>query len=122
MIIKCMLSPGVFTCLLHNLGISGLEASEIYDIDWGLSSLRPKGLIFCFNWRPDSHHISDFQDPAAESIWFANQLEDDACASLAVLNVVFNLGVPGVRLGEELEEFGRESRKMSSKVSGLSRL
>ena len=113
---KYSFSSGVFTSLLHNLGISGLEASEIYDIDWGLSSLHPKGLIFCFNWRPDTHHVSDFQDPAADAIWFANQLEDDACASLAVLNVLFNLDISRGRLGEEMEDFRRDTAEMSPKV------
>ncbi|KAJ6532806.1 hypothetical protein B0H10DRAFT_2148262 [Mycena sp. CBHHK59/15] len=41
-------------------------------------------------WRKDAHRPGDFDDPAAERVWFANQLSDDACASLAILNVVLN--------------------------------
>ena len=93
----------------------------MYDIQpWALDHLKPKGLILCFNWKHDKHHPQEFLDPAAKDIWFANQLVDDACASLAILNVLFNC--PDVELGDELDAFKRETFDMSPKVvcEGLS--
>lgn len=87
----------------------------MYDIQpWGLDSLKPKGLVLCFNWKRDKHHPHDFLDPAAKDVWFANQLIDDACASLAILNVLLNC--PGVELGEDLNTFKLETTDLSPKV------
>ncbi len=87
---------------------------EIYDIQSTLDQLKPKGLILCFVWSHDKHHPNDFLDPAAQNVWYANQVIDDACASLAILNVLFNC--PGVNLGEELSTFKTETSEMSPVV------
>jgi ubiquitin carboxyl-terminal hydrolase L5 len=76
--------------------------------------LNPKGLIFCFLWHKDTHRTTDFEDPAAGRVWFANQLIDDACASQAILNVVLNC--PDVDIGENLRAFRNETEKMSAPV------
>ncbi|KAJ7677498.1 cysteine proteinase [Mycena rosella] len=109
--------PGVFTSLTRRLGIRGLELVELYDIEpWAVDHLRPRGLVFCFLWRKDAHRPSDFDDPAAARVWFANQLSDDACASLAILNVSLNCDV---EIGDELEAFRRETESMSPVMKGL---
>ncbi|KAH8113103.1 cysteine proteinase [Phellopilus nigrolimitatus] len=110
--------PGVFTALIRKLGIKGIQVDEVYDIQpWGLDHLKPKGLVLCFTWKHDKHNPRDFLDPAAKDIWFANQLIDDACASLAILNVLFNC--PDIELGEDLEAFKSETTDMSPKMKGL---
>ncbi|KAK0429528.1 hypothetical protein EV421DRAFT_1914553 [Armillaria borealis] len=48
---------GVFTSLTRKLGVEHLEIVEVYDME---------------PWP------TDFKDPAAEHVWFANQLSDDA--------------------------------------------
>jgi len=91
---------------------------ELYDIEpWAVDHLNPYGLVFCFHWAKDSHRPADFKDPTAERVWFANQLSDDACASLAILNVVFNC--PSIDVGRDLELFKMETREMSSVVGVL---
>lgn len=88
----------------------------MYDIEpWAVDHLNPHGLIFCFYWRKDSHRPADFEDPAAERVWFANQLSDDACASHAILNVLLNC--PDIDIGNELRHFREETRLMSPVVS-----
>ncbi|THH09958.1 hypothetical protein EW145_g1667 [Phellinidium pouzarii] len=110
--------PGVFTALIRKLGVRGIEVAEVYDIQpWGLDHLRPKALVLCFTWRHDKHNPRDFRDPAAKDIWFANQLVDDACASLAILNVLFNC--PDVDLGDNLAAFKADTTDMSPKMKGL---
>ncbi|KAK7045940.1 hypothetical protein VNI00_006935 [Paramarasmius palmivorus] len=110
--------PGVFTSLTRQLGIKNVELIELYDIEpWAVDHLRPHGLIFCFHWRKDSHRPADFDDPAAEHVWFANQLSDDACASHAILNVVLNC--PALDVGEELNMFREETKQMSPVMKGL---
>ncbi|EPQ53143.1 cysteine proteinase [Gloeophyllum trabeum ATCC 11539] len=115
--------PGVFSTLIRQLGVRGLELVEIYDIEpWAVDHLKPYGLIFCFLWGKDSGDTSKQQwdledDPAAKRVWFANQLSDDACASQAILNVLFNR--PDVELGEQLRSFRDETVEMSSVMKGL---
>ncbi|KDR66160.1 hypothetical protein GALMADRAFT_259613 [Galerina marginata CBS 339.88] len=90
----------------------------MYDIEpWAVDHLHPHGLIFCFMWRKDAHRPADFDDPAAERVWFANQLSDDACATHAILNVLLNC--PGIDLGDELRGFRRETEGMSPVMRGL---
>lgn len=107
----------MFTSLTRKLGIRGLEVVELYDIEpWAVDHLRNlRGLIFCFLWNKDAHHPADFEDPAAERVWFANQLIDDACASQAILNIVLNC--PDVDIGGGLKRFRAETEKMSAVVS-----
>ncbi|TFK51401.1 cysteine proteinase [Heliocybe sulcata] len=115
--------PGVFSSLIRKLGVRGLELVEIYDIEpWAVDHLKPYGLIFCFLWGKDGGDSSKKQwdledDPAAKRVWFANQLSDDACASQAILNVLFNC--PNVQLGEPLQSFRDETSEMSSVMKGL---
>ncbi|KAJ7784398.1 ubiquitin C-terminal hydrolase [Mycena metata] len=110
--------PGVFTSLIRKLGIRGAELVELYDIEpWAVDHLNPRGLVFCFMWRKDAHRPGDFDDPAAERVWFANQLSDDACASLAILNIALNC--PDIDIGEELAGFRRETESMSPVMKGL---
>lgn len=106
---------GVFTSLTRHLGIKGLELVELYDIEpWAVDHLQPHGLIFCFLWKKDNHRPGAFNDPAAEKVWFANQLSDDACATHAILNVLLNC--PGIDLGEDLNEFKKETEQMTPVV------
>ena len=87
----------------------------MYDIEpWAVDHLNPHGLIFCFMWHKDSHRPADFDD-AAERVWFANQLSDDACATQAILNVLLNC--PDIDIGEELRNFKAETRSMSPVVN-----
>jgi len=115
--------PGVFTTLVHTLGTQGLQVVELYDIEpWASEHLHPiYGLIFCFLWRKDNemplkkkqNGLEDGEDDSAK-LWFANQLSDDACASMAILNVLLN--VEEVDVGQRLKEFKDETEKMASPV------
>lgn len=108
--------PGVFTSLTRKLGMRKLEVIELYDIEpWAVDHLNPHGLVFCFYWQKDTHRSTEFQDPAAEAVWFANQLSDDACASLALLNIVLNC--PDIDIGDQLRMFREDTGKMSPVVS-----
>ncbi|KAG6833171.1 hypothetical protein H0H87_010559 [Tephrocybe sp. NHM501043] len=110
--------PGVFTSLTRNFGVRNIELVELYDIEpWAVDHLKPHGLIFCFLWRKDTHRPAEFDDPAAERVWFANQLSEDACASHAILNVLLNC--PDVDIGDELRSFRQDTAKFSPVMKGL---
>ena len=107
--------------LIRKLGVRGLEVTELYGIEPSETDhLNPHGLVFCYLCDDDAGAEGGFQeedelaDPDARDVWFANQLSDDACASLAVLNVLFNCR--GVDLGPALREFAADTEKMSPVV------
>lgn len=78
---------------------------------------RAKGLIFCFPHQKDFHPNSEFNDPCAKDIWFANQLCDDACATQAILNVLMN--AEDVHLGAAVQQFKLDTAEFDSVVSGV---
>lgn len=117
----------VFTNLLRKLGVRGLEVTEVFDITDPFigNSLAPRGLIFCYPCADeeetqfiagDDDDLEDTPDPDAEDIWFAHQLCNDACASQAIINIVLNL--ENVSLQAPLEEFKRDTDRMSPLVCG----
>ncbi|PIL34313.1 hypothetical protein GSI_03088 [Ganoderma sinense ZZ0214-1] len=116
--------PGVFTTLVRKLGVAGLEVTELYSVEaFATDHINPYGLIFCYlceadtSAKPEFSPEDDLDDPDARSIWFANQLSDDACASQAILNVLLNCR--DVDLGPELKEFAADTEKMSPVMRGL---
>ena len=107
--------------------MQGLEVTEVFDIDELCAGTRgtPRGLIFCYPCAADeelqgiSGNKTDAfddttPDPDAKDIWFAHQLCNDACATQSILNITFNLR--DVRLQAELDEFKRDTEKMSPLV------
>ncbi|TBU21572.1 cysteine proteinase [Dichomitus squalens] len=116
--------PGVFTTLIRKLGVRGLAVTELYSVEpFATDHLNPHGLIFCYlceedtSAKPEFTAEDDLDDPDARSIWFANQLSDDACSSQAILNVLLNC--QGVDLGPVLKEFAADTEKMSPVMRGL---
>ncbi|KAG0071469.1 ubiquitin carboxyl-terminal hydrolase [Podila epicladia] len=100
--------PGVFTGLIKGIGVSGIQVEEIYSIDKEtLEDLKPvHGLIFLFKWQGhDPAAQSNNQAPIVydESIFFAQQVIQNACATQAILSILMNS--PAIDIGEELTNF-----------------
>ena len=107
--------------MIGKLGVRGLAVTELYSVEpFATDHINPYGLIFCYlceedpNAKQEFSPEDDLDDPDAHSIWFANQLSDDACSSQAILNVLLNCR--GVDLGPELKEFAADTEKMSPVV------
>lgn len=67
------------------------------------------GLIFLFRYRADDVNKQEASCP--DHVWYANQLHDKACATVALLNIVNN--IPGADLGEKLALFKEFSYDMT---------
>jgi len=85
--------------------------------------LRPKALIFCYNDAELDEPVKDedAQQQTATTpagLWFANQVASDACASIALLNIVYNLDpiVDDFELGPDLEAFRDATQDFDPKV------
>ncbi|SCU93046.1 LADA_0G01046g1_1 [Lachancea dasiensis] len=104
---------GVFTQLVRDLGVSGVQFAEIPILD-SLQDLTGilYGAIFLFKYDSTDYAKNeplqgeyDFDYP--DSLFFANQTIQNACGTLAVLNTLLSLSNDHqeIKLGETLSNF-----------------
>jgi len=119
--------PAVFSMLLSELGVSGLQVEELWSLDNdSLDQLKPvHALIFLFKYL-DSHHkdaskLAGEQQPPPPGTWFAHQVITNACATLAILNAVMNIpcsSSSAIQLGSELSQLKEFSVDLDSQMTG----
>ncbi|KAL4882327.1 hypothetical protein BJY04DRAFT_217246 [Aspergillus karnatakaensis] len=96
--------PAFFNVMLREFGVTGVKVQEVFSVeDDALPNLnRPVyGVIFLFRWHEDDPEKQEASCP--EGLWFANQTTSNACASVALLNIVNN--IEGADLGDILQSF-----------------
>ncbi|XP_073887388.1 ubiquitin carboxyl-terminal hydrolase isozyme L5 isoform X18 [Macaca fascicularis] len=126
--------PGVFTELIKGFGpgsmlgtqkIFGCRGAQVEEI-WSLEpenfeKLKPvHGLIFLFKWQPGEEPAgSVVQDSRLDTIFFAKQVINNACATQAIVSVLLNCTHQDVHLGETLSEFKEFSQSFDAAMKGL---
>ncbi|BGP26553.1 ubiquitin carboxyl-terminal hydrolase L5 [Rhodotorula toruloides] len=114
--------PGVFTGLLHELGVRGLEVEELWGLDAQLlQDLQPVfALVFLFKWvgNGDPEEMDGKMEEPAGPHYFAHQVINNACASIALLNATLNIRDPDVQLGEELSNLQLFSEELDPETRG----
>ncbi|KAF1352019.1 hypothetical protein BDV97DRAFT_397073 [Delphinella strobiligena] len=96
--------PAFFNTILHDSGVSGIKLQEVLGLDDDALAILPKpvhAMIFLFRYREDARENEATTCPS--NVWFANQVPEFACASVALLNIVMN--IPNLELGSELQRF-----------------
>uniref|UniRef100_A0A8C5QEZ2 Ubiquitin carboxyl-terminal hydrolase n=1 Tax=Leptobrachium leishanense TaxID=445787 RepID=A0A8C5QEZ2_9ANUR len=120
------LSPiGLFTLLVEDFGVKGVQVEEIYD----LQSKCPGpvyGFIFLFKWieerrsrRKVSTLLDDtsvMEDEVVNNMFFAHQLIPNSCATHALLSVLLNCS--GVHLGPTLSRIKDFTKGFSPESKG----
>jgi len=116
--------PGVFTELLREFGVTGLGVEEFYSLDEDEFAAKSPvhGLIFLFKWRPGDEPCGNLSKDG--SVYFAQQVINNACATQALINMMFNLdltkeGMEGIKLGEILEDFRSFTQSFDPSSRGL---
>ncbi|KAI4142180.1 MAG: hypothetical protein L6R39_005058 [Caloplaca ligustica] len=96
--------PAFFNVMLRDFGVRAVRVQEVVSLEPDMLACLPRpvyGLIFLFRWREED---TNKQEPSCpEGVWFANQTVNNACASVALLNIVNN--IPDLDLGEHLQQF-----------------
>ncbi|KAI0321231.1 ubiquitin-specific protease [Amylostereum chailletii] len=112
--------PGVFTELLKTLGVP-LVVDDLYSLDAGsLTPLQPlRALIFLFKWLPGAGEPSSTGGTYDEDFpgFFAHQVVNNACATLAVLNALGN--IPELPQGQPLADLISFTTGMDAQTRGM---
>jgi ubiquitin carboxyl-terminal hydrolase L5 len=114
--------PGVFTELVHKFGVTGVQVEELWSLDKEqFTDLKPVyGLVFLFKWTGDSEAAgSVVQDSRLDSIFFARQVINNACATQAIMSVLMNITDSQVNLGTTLQEFKEFCGALDPETKGL---
>ncbi|XP_006460907.1 hypothetical protein AGABI2DRAFT_68834 [Agaricus bisporus var. bisporus H97] len=114
--------PGVFTELLKTLGVP-LIVDDLYSLDpEALAALQPiHALIFLFKWVPTTStsepgSSNGEYDPDFPG-FFAHQVVNNACATLAVMNALGN--IPNLPSGSRLQELITFANELDPQTRGL---
>lgn len=107
--------PAYFNVMLNEFGVRGVKIRELYMLDMLGDLPQPVyGLILLFRYREVDSKQQEQSCP--EQVWFANQTANNACATVAMLNIVMN--VPDLELGENIQSFKEFTGKLSPLYRG----
>nr|XP_015203551.1 PREDICTED: ubiquitin carboxyl-terminal hydrolase BAP1 [Lepisosteus oculatus] len=116
--------PGLFTLLVEDFGVKGVQVEEIYDLQSKCQS-PVYGFIFLFKWIEERRsrrkvstlvdETSVIDDEIVNDMFFAHQLIPNSCATHALLSVLLNcnnvdLGLTLSRMKEFTKGFSPESK------------
>ncbi|KAM3878516.1 ubiquitin carboxyl-terminal hydrolase BAP1 [Diretmus argenteus] len=117
--------PGLFTLLVEDFGIKGVQVEEIYDLQSKCQS-PVYGFIFLFKWieeRRSRRKVSTLVDETSvideeivNDMFFAHQLIPNSCATHALLSVLLNCS--GVELGTTLSRMKAFTKGFSPESKG----
>uniref|UniRef100_T1IWJ3 Ubiquitin carboxyl-terminal hydrolase n=1 Tax=Strigamia maritima TaxID=126957 RepID=T1IWJ3_STRMM len=116
--------PGLFTLLLEDFGVRGVQVEEIYDLQKSIEG-PVYGFIFLFRWIeerrsrrkmivPEECFVQD--ESVVNSIFFAHQVVPNSCATHALLSVLLNCYK--IHLGETLTRLKEYTKNMSPENKG----
>lgn len=109
--------PGVFTEMLEMVGVRGAQMVEVMSLDDFSAIESPLGLVFLFKYTGVKDERPVCVDPPAD-LFFANQLVTNACATQAILSIIFNSG-DRIDMGDTLRSFLSFARDLDPKSRGL---
>ena len=111
--------PGVFTELIKNIGVKGVQVDEIIDLDTLEIGNEPVyGLIFLFKYMQKSDYKPNVLTTWDEDLFFAKQEVQNACATQAILGILLN-NTDKLDIGPTLTELKNFTDGMDPATRGL---
>ena len=111
--------PGVFTELIKNIGVKGVQVDEVVDLD-SLESNTDQvyGLIFLFKYMRNNGYTPQVLSHWDDDLFFAKQVVNNACATQAILGVLMN-NSDKIDIGDTLKELKSFSNGMDPITRGM---
>lgn len=118
--------PGLFTMLLEDFGVNGVQVEEVYDLHRQIEG-PVYGFIFLFRWIEERRarrkivetttEIFVRDEEAVNNIFFAQQVVPNSCATHALLSVLLNCS--DIPLGDTLSRLKTHTKGMGPENKGL---
>ena len=123
--------PGLFTLLLEDMGVPDVQVEEIYDLQAEKLTGDSRGhdvlgFIFLFKWieerrsrrkNIDEEHLYVKDPDVVNSIFFAQQVVPNSCATHALVSILLNC--PNQNIGPALTELKSHVDGTDSETKGL---
>ena len=111
--------PGVFSELIKNIGVKGVQVDEIIDLDILENDNEPVyGLIFLFKYLQNSGYKPNVLSVWDQDLYFAKQEVQNACATQAILGILLN-NDDKLDIGPTLKELKSFSLEMDPATRGI---
>ena len=111
--------PGVFTELIKNIGVKGVQVDEIIDLDVLENDNEPVyGLIFLFKYLQNSGYKPNVLSVWDQDLYFAKQEVQNACVTQAILGILLN-NDDKLDIGPTLKDLKSFSLEMDPATRGL---
>ncbi|KAL2880878.1 hypothetical protein SGCOL_003905 [Colletotrichum sp. CLE4] len=109
--------PAFFNAMLREMGVKDVKVQEVFTVDEDYVATLPQpvyGLIFLYQYFSENYEDDAVVD--SRDVWFANQTTDNACATVAMTNILMNS--PGLDLGKDLQTFKDSTNSLSTPLRG----
>lgn len=122
--IKIFCFEGLFTLLLEDFGVNGVQVEEIYDLKKPIEG-PVYGFIFLFRWieerrarrkLAETTDIYQRDENIVNSIFFAHQIVPNSCATHALLSILLNCS--NIDLGSTLSRLKNHTADMTPENKG----
>ncbi|XP_064483475.1 ubiquitin carboxyl-terminal hydrolase BAP1-like [Ornithodoros turicata] len=116
--------PGLFTLLLEDFGVKGVQVEEIYDLQKSIEG-PVYGFIFLFKWIEERRSRRKIvvqgekqveKEEIVNSIFFAHQIVPNSCATHSLLSILLNCSK--IHLGSTLTRLKEHTQNMSPENKG----
>ncbi|EEC17940.1 ubiquitin C-terminal hydrolase, putative, partial [Ixodes scapularis] len=117
--------PGLFTLLLEDFGVKGVQVDEIYDLQKSIEG-PVYGFIFLFKWieerRSRRKVVTRTEEVAREEVWalrdplISFQIVPNSCATHSLLSILLNCSK--IYLGSTLTRLKEHTRHMDPENKG----
>ncbi|CAK7266385.1 hypothetical protein SEPCBS119000_002002 [Sporothrix epigloea] len=108
--------PAFFNFILKELGVQDATIVELFGVDEASISYLPDplGLIFLYKFVEEDD--KEAYEDCPENLWFANQTTENACGTVAMLNIAMNCERLG--LGDHLMQFKAATQSLHPALRG----
>jgi len=109
--------PGIFTEIIKNIGVKGVQVEEILDLDELNTDSNVYGVIFLFKYIKKAKYSPNVLQEYDSDLYFAKQTIINACATQAILAILLN-NDESLDIGDTMKDLKSFSKEMDPLLKG----